>query len=163
MKVRDLMIVGGGHLAPGQSLAEAVSAFRAAPGPSGCRGADAMPVIDERGAMAGILSAGGLLSSLLPRYMALASISDFSWEGMAEEIAAKARGRKVAEVMATPVVIVHADAPLMTGLEHMVVNGVRQLPVVDDDGGRVVGMLYERDIFAALTELMLGTSPEGRP
>jgi CBS domain-containing protein len=157
MKVRDLMIKGSGHLAPDQSLAEAITAFRASPGPKGCRGADALPVIDSHGAMVGILSAGGLLSSLLPRSMSLGSVGDFSREGIAEELAVKARGRRVSEVMATPVVIVHADAPLMTGLEHMIGNGVSQLPVVDDDGGRVVGMLYERDIFAALAELMLDT------
>ena len=163
MKVRDLMIEGSGHLAPEQSLAEAVTAFRASPGPKGCRGADALPVIDGHGTMVGILSAGGLLSSLLPRYMSLASVGDFSWEGMAEELAVKACSRKVSEAMATPVVIVHADAPLMTGLEHMIGNGVSQLPVVDDDGGRVVGMLYERDIFAALADMMLGTGPGTRP
>ena len=163
MKVRDLMIEGSGHLTPEQSLAEAITAFRASPGPKGCKGADALPVIDKRGAMVGILSAGGFLSSLLPSYMSLAAVGDFSWEGMAEEIAVKARGRKVADAMATPVVIVHADAPLMTGLEHMIGNGVSQLPVVDDDGGRVVGMLYERDIFAALADLMLGKSWGSRP
>ena len=163
MIVRDLMIVGGEHLAPGQTLAEAVTAFGASPGPKGCRGADALPVIDERGAMVGILSVGGLLSSLLQRYMSLAPVGDFSWEGMAEELAVKARGRRVSEAMATPVVIVHADAPLMTGLEHMIVNGVSQLPVVDDDGGRVVGMIYERDIFKVLAELMLSKGPGAQP
>jgi len=163
MKVRDLMIRECGHLTPEQSLAEAVASFRAAPGPKGSRGADALPVIDDRGSMVGILSVGGLLSAMLPRYMSLAPLSDFSWEGMAEELAVKARGRRVADAMATPVVIVHADAPLMTGLEHMIGNGVSQLPVVDDDGSRVVGMLYERDIFSALTELMLGTGPGAQP
>jgi len=162
MKVRDLMIELRGHLTPELSLAEAVRVFRAAPGAGGACGADALPVLDDRGAMVGILSAGGLLSSLLPGYMSLASVGDFSWEGMAEELALKARGRKVSEAMASPVVIVHADAPLMTGLEHMIGNGVSQLPVVDDDGGRVVGMLYERDIFAALTDLMLDSGSGAR-
>ena len=163
MKVRDLMIELAGHLDPEQSLAEAVPAFRASPGACGSSGADALPVIDDRGSMVGILSVGGLLSSLLPRYMSLGPVGDFSWEGMAEDLAVRARGRRVSDVMATPVVIVHADAPLMTGLEHMIVNGVSQLPVVDDDGGRVVGMLYERDIFAALTDLMLGKRQDARP
>jgi predicted transcriptional regulator len=113
--------------------------------------------------MVGILSAGGLLSSILPRYMSLATVGDYSWEGMAEELTLKARSKIVAEVMATPVVIVHADAPLMTGLEHMISNGVSQLPVVDGDGGRIVGMLYERDIFAALTELMINAGPVAEP
>jgi len=159
MKIRDLMIAGTGHLSPGQSLASAIAVFRASPGPKACKGADALPVIDHHGTMVGILSAGGLLSSLVPRYMMLAAVSDFSWEGMAEELAVKARGRTVSEVMAAPVVIVHIDAPLMTGLEHMIGNGVSQLPVVDDDGGPVVGMLYERDIFAALAEVLLGADP----
>jgi CBS domain-containing protein len=62
--------------------------------------------------------------------------------------------KKVKDLMTRDVVTVREDDPLMECVDHLVKNRVRRLPVLDKTG-KVVGMLYARDIFFAITKAML--------
>jgi predicted transcriptional regulator len=62
--------------------------------------------------------------------------------------------------MTKEVVTVKVDAPLMECVDHMIKKNVRRLIVLDKTG-RVAGILYERDIFVAITRAMLHENEEG--
>ncbi len=89
---------------------------------------EVFPVVDERNALLGLISAGTL------RYMA--SHRDIEAWAIA------------ADVMEAPISL-RTDADLRTAVLTMNERGVREVPVVDDDG-RVLGLLDEQDAFAAL-------------
>jgi predicted transcriptional regulator len=72
---------------------------------------------------------------------------------MAEEFAKKAAEKKVKDVMTQKVITVGDDAPLMECIDHMLKNNVKRVPVLNKEN-RVVGMLYERDIFNFITKEM---------
>lgn len=57
--------------------------------------------------------------------------------------------RRIAEVMTTPVQVVHPDSPLSAAARLMMTHRISGLPVVDPDG-RAVGILSETDFLRAL-------------
>jgi CBS domain-containing membrane protein len=61
---------------------------------------------------------------------------------------ARQRTDAVAAVMSEPVVSVGPGAPLQDAMDLMVGRGIAALPVVE--GGRVVGILTQSDVVAAL-------------
>lgn len=61
---------------------------------------------------------------------------------------------EVSEVMHTPVVTIAPDAPLAFAANQMISHRIGGLPVVD--GGRVVGIVTETDLFQALADLLDG-------
>ncbi len=89
-----------------------------------------VPVVDERGGLAGIVAQRDLLIAAL-RY--LQSRVD------------------VSEVMARSVIIATPDMSLSRVARLMIDNKVGGLPVVE--GGKVVGMITESDIFRCFVEL----------
>jgi acetoin utilization protein AcuB len=62
--------------------------------------------------------------------------------------------------MTRDVMTVKEDAPLMDAVDHMIRKNVKRLPVVDKTG-KVVGMLYERDIFFDIVKAMLDENTGG--
>lgn len=117
-------------------------------------GVKGLPVLDDSGKMAGFLSIGDILNAVFPPYMEGMDIGHFAWNGMAETIAKRVKGKLVSDLMTRKVVSVHEDASLMECVDHMHKSGVKRLPVVDAEG-RVKGIVYERDVFLAITKIML--------
>ncbi len=100
----------------------------------------AMPVLDQRGELLGVLSeADVLLEAFLP-------------DPRAHEIPVHVRSGpamvRVAEVMSRHVLTVPASADLAEAADLMVSTVAKSLPVVEDS--RVVGMLSRRDLIAVL-------------
>jgi acetoin utilization protein AcuB len=89
-----------------------------------------LPVVDERGALIGIVAQRDVLIASL-RYL----------QSRVE----------VSQVMASHVVIATPDMPLTRVATLMLDNKIGGLPVVD--GGKVVGMITESDIFRCFVEL----------
>jgi CBS domain-containing protein len=107
-----------------------------------------------------MLSMGDILKSVHPAYMDLMNLGEFTWDGMLEETAKKVAGKKVATIMTKDVTMVKEDAPLMDAVDHLIRRNVKRLPVVDKEG-KVVGMLYERDLFFAIVKAMLNERTGG--
>ena len=154
MKARDLMHRLTDYLKPEQTLREAVVLLKTVR-----RGEEnicvrALPVLDAKGHLAGMLSMGDILKSIWPSYMSLMNLGDFTWDGMVEEIAKKAKDRKVGELMTRDVITVPETAALMECVDHMIKFNVKKLPVLGPTGA-VAGMLYERDVFFAIVRSML--------
>lgn len=154
MKARDLMIPLQEHLKPDTTLKEAANILRTAKRDEERAGVKGLPVLDANGKMVGFLSIGDILKAVFPSYMSLMNLGDFTWDGMVEDMAKKAGNRKVSEMMTRKVISVPEDAPLMECVDHMLKNNVKRLPVLGKDG-KVTGILYERDIFFAITKAML--------
>ena len=154
MKAKDLMIPLQEHLKPDTTLKEAANILRTAKRDDERVGVKGLPVLDASGKMVGFLSIGDILKAVFPSYMSLMNLGDFTWDGMVEDMAKKAGNRKVSEMMTTHVITVNEDASLMECVDHMIKNNVKRLPIIGKDG-KVSGILYERDIFFAITKAMM--------
>ncbi|GAB4341325.1 MAG: hypothetical protein Kow0089_15580 [Desulfobulbaceae bacterium] len=161
MKAKDLMIPLEEHLRPETTLREAVNLLRSARRGGERIGVKGLPVLDPAGHMIGFLSMGDILKAVLPFYMSNLSLGEFSWQGMEEDIARKSADRQVGELMTRKVISVHEDSHLMACVESMVKNNVKSLPVLNRED-RVVGMLYEADVFFAITRMMLQEDGESK-
>jgi CBS-domain-containing membrane protein len=76
-----------------------------------------------------------------------------------ESASTRANGRRVADVMTRALVTAAADDFLLDAVARMEKSGVRHLPVVDGDG-RLVGMLSERDVRAAIGHALRPLNPK---
>lgn len=154
MKAKDLMIPLQDYLRPDNTLKEAVNLLKAARRGEEKVGVKGLPVLDDKGRLVGMLSMRDILKAVFPFYLSMMELGDFTWDGMVESIAKKSSNRLVRDVMSKVVITVNDDAPLMECVDHMIKHNIKRLPVIDKSG-RVIGMLYERDIFFAITNAML--------
>jgi CBS domain-containing protein len=154
MKAKDIMIPLQDYLAPDNTLKEAVNLLRTAKRGEERVGVKGLPVLDEKGKLIGMVSMGDILKAVYPSYMPMMNLGDFTWDGMVESFAKQVGDKRVDTVMTKDVVTVREDNPLMECVDHMIKNKVQRLPVLDKSG-RVVGMIYERDVFFAIVKAML--------
>ncbi len=160
MKAKDLMIPLQEYLKPDNTLKEAANLLRIAQRGEEKIGVKALPVLDASGNLIGILSIGDILKAVHPAYMDLMNLGRFAWDGMVEAFAQKAAGKKVRDLMTPKVITVNEDATLMECIDHMLKNNVKRVPVLNKET-RVIGMLYERDVFYEITKTMLGDNTGG--
>jgi len=154
MKARDAMHPDYDAIRPDDPLKKAIKLLSAAGRGEENMGPKGLPVIDANGKLVGLLSMRDILRSLMPPYMGMANLGAFSWDGMVEEVARNFGDRRVDEMMSKAVIKVSEDATLMECVDRMVKHSIKRLPVVDGEG-KVTGMLYERDLFFAVTKAML--------
>jgi CBS domain-containing protein len=161
MKAKDLMVPLSDYLSPDSTIQEAVRLLASAKRGEKKVGVKGLPVLDVSGKVIGMLTMRDVLKAVLPSYMSLMNLGDFTWDGMLEEMAKRVAGKKIGEIMSPEVTTVEENAPLMECVDHMVKGNFKRLPVVDA-AGTVVGMLYERDIFLAITKAMRHGQTGGR-
>ena len=106
------------------------------------RGFDALPVVDEKGALLGVVSGADLTchEEEPPRLTSML----VGGKGTREHVR-KARGRTAAELMTSPARTIGPDAEICEALREMGRGHIGRLVVVD--GGRVVGMLARSDVL----------------
>ena len=160
MKAKDLMVPLQEYLNPGNTLKEAANLLRMAQRGEEKIGVKALPVLDASGNLVGILSIGDILKAVHPAYMDLMNLGSFAWDGMVETFAQKAGGKKVRDNMTPKVITVKEDATLMDCVDHMLKNNVKRVPVLNKED-KVVGMLYERDVFYEITKSLLNENTGG--
>lgn len=151
MKAKDLMVPLTGFLSAEETLEDAVTQLKTAKRGEKTVGVKGLPVLDGEGKLIGMLSMGDILKAVWPSYMSMMDLGEFTWDGMVEDFAQKVADRKVGDLMTKEVVTIEANAPLMECVDHMVKHNVKRLPVLDKNG-RVIGILYERDVFLAVTK-----------
>jgi len=160
MKARDLMMPVKDHLNAENTIEEAVNLLLSARRGERRPGVKGLPVLDAEGKLVGMLTMRDILKAVFPSYMSLMNLGEFTWDGMLEQMARKVAPVKVDTIMTREVLTVDEDAPLMECVDHMIKANIKRLPVVDKRG-RVAGMLYERDIFVAITKAMHQAGPAG--
>jgi CBS domain-containing protein len=153
MKAKDLMIPLQEYLTPDHTLKEAANLLRMARRGEEKIGVKALPVLNSEGLLIGILSIGDILKAVYPKYMYLMDLGSFTWDEMVEAIAKKMADGKVRDFMTQMVITVKEDSAIMECIDHMLKNNVKRVPVLNK-GNKVIGMLYERDIFYFITDAM---------
>jgi len=154
MKAKDLMMPLQDYLKPDNTLKEAVNLLRTAKRGEELMGVKELPVLDNTGKLTGMLSMRDILKAVFPFYMTMMDLGEFTWEGMVENIAKKSSDRKVKDIMSKVIITVHENASLMECVDHMIKHNIARLPVVAKNG-KITGMLYENDVFFAITKAML--------
>jgi CBS domain-containing protein len=154
MKARDAMVPIGPYLRPDEGIKEFVAALESMRDHQDTRWVRTLPVLDIQSELVGMLSMTDILKAVYPGYLSTTELSPFTWDGMLESMAAQAAGKKVADLMTSPVITVLVDHPLMECVDHMLKHGISTLPVVDH-GGKIVGMLHKSTIFAIIADAML--------
>jgi CBS domain-containing protein len=145
MKVSDVMTSPILTVLPGTTVRELWKLLFA-------KHVNALPVVDSKGKLVGIITKEDVLKALYPsdqEYFAdLSIVSNFV--EMEEKI--KDLGNlKANDVMGKRVVFTRSDTPVMRALSRMIVRRLNQLPVVTEDE-RVIGMVTKGDIFYALVK-----------
>jgi len=153
MKAKDVMEPLREYLTPGLTLKDAIHRMRGAKRNTGL-GPKGLVVLDSNGNLVGMLSIKDILRVIIPSYISLMELGNFTWDGMLEDMARRVAGRKVEEVMSTEVITVDPDAPLMECADLVVKHNLQRLPVVDDTG-RVAGILYVRDLYYAIVRALM--------
>jgi len=154
MKAKDFMIPIQDTLGPEKTIHEAVNLLRVAKKGEERVGLKGLPVLDNNGKLVGMFSMTDVLKAVHPSYLSLMNLSNFTWEGMVESLAKSMADKKVETVMSKNVITVKEDDPLMECVDLMIKNNIKRLPVLDNVG-KIVGMIYERDIFFAIVKAML--------
>jgi len=153
MKAKDLMIPLQEYFTSEHTLKEASNLLKIARRGEENIGVKALPVLDSRGKLIGILSIGDILKAVYPKYLYLMDLGSFTWDGMVETIAKKMANRKVKDFMTPMVITAKEEAPIMECIDHMMKHNVKRVPVLNKHN-KVIGMLYERDIFYFITDAM---------
>ena len=154
MKAKDLMIPIQDFLRPDDTLKDVVNLLRVARLDVERQDVKGLPVLDARQKVIGILSMQDILKAVYPSYMSMMNLGNFTWDGMVESLAKRAGDEKVAAHMSREVMTVQEDDSLMECVDLMIKHHIKRLPVLDQTG-KMVGMIYERDVFYAITSAML--------
>jgi CBS domain-containing protein len=155
MKASDLMVQVVASLKPEDDLREYVEKIRVVRSDAETPGVRALPVIDTSGKPIGILSMKDILKAIYPPYLYTTDLSLFTWDGMLESLAGNISGKRVSQIMSSPIISVRADHSLMECVDHMLKHGISTIAVVDRSG-MLIGMIYESQVFFAIAEALAG-------
>jgi CBS domain-containing protein len=124
------------------------------------RGISGVPVVDETGALVGVVSDGDLL-----RRVEIGTAKTRGWRtfftgtaALAEDYV-RSRGTLARDIMTREVVTVDRDTPLAEVAELMEEKRIKQLPVLE--GGRLVGLVSRANILRAFASMHHETEPAG--
>lgn len=110
----------------------------------------AVPVVDSKNKLLGIVAEEDLLKKLYPDYEDF--IEDFvnarDFEQMEDNIHDLV-GLTAEKLMSKAVIFTREETPILRALSRMIVRGVHQLPVLSQEGV-VVGIISKSDIFDSL-------------
>lgn len=107
----------------------------------------ALPVLDEDGRMAGVVSEADLLPKTGYRDRAGKS-RPLAVVGRLRRTLAKAAGGTAGDIMSSPAVTIEPDASLAEAARFMANRGVKRLPVVNE-GGELIGIVSRADLVSA--------------
>ncbi|MFO1061855.1 MAG: CBS domain-containing protein [Dongiaceae bacterium] len=146
MKARDVMTADPASVPPEATMRDVARLLLQ-------RGISAVPVVDPRGAVLGMVSEGDLLGraeadrdARRDWWLELLAEGEALSPAFLEEL--RRRGRPVREIMATPVVTVVEDTELDEIARLLTTHRVKRVPVVRD--GRLVGIVSRADLLHAM-------------
>ncbi len=114
-----------------------------------------MPVVDENGVLAGIISEKDLFRALYPRYEEYVSNPEAYTDQERQEVEIESvRKQPVHKYMNRKVVTISAGASVLHAGGLMLARGVHRLPVVEN--GKLVGIVAREDIYSAILKKHLG-------
>jgi len=159
MKAKDIMEPLDLYLYPTDTVRTAIHKMTGPPRPGEKAGVKGLTVLDENKKLVGMLDMLDILKALMPFYMDLSNLSEFAWDGMLERLAERIADKKVSDIMDHVLVTVESEASLMKCAESISKNDLQRLPVVDKEG-RVVGIIYLRDLYRIIVKSMVEKNNE---
>ncbi len=113
-----------------------------------------LPVVDDNGAIVGIVSEGDFLrrGELDTERRRSAFLEFFVSPGRLADEYVHAYGRLIGEVMTSPVKTISPQALVSEAVETMERDGINRLPVVD--GEKLVGIVTRSDLLRALANIL---------
>jgi len=109
-------------------------------------GVSGLPVVDAGDRLVGIVSEGDLLAAEDGGHHGNLILEWFIGRKRLEEIEAKGDDLRARDVMMRDVVTIGPAEPIDAAARSMLTNGVKRLPVVDDEG-KVVGIVSRTDVL----------------
>jgi CBS domain-containing protein/nucleotide-binding universal stress UspA family protein len=154
LHVRDVMVRGVSSVTPEATLADVVALLLR-------RNVKALPVVDARGHVVGLITGGDLLrrGELALRLSVKQDLGD---EMLRQRLAEFARSRtRARDVMTHPVHTLEADVDLSAAIRLMAERRLKRLPVVDQDGV-LVGLISRADVLRVIAALPEPSEPGER-
>lgn len=154
MKVKDIMEPIKNWLTPDMSLHEAIHVMQSTKRGHGLS-VNGIVVLDSAMNLVGIVSTKDILRIIIPPHVFFEErLSDVTWETIRQEKSAIVRSTEVSKIMTDDVRVISAEETLLRCADILLTEQLRRLPVVRADG-KVVGVVYLRDVYNALTRLLL--------
>ncbi|MDP1722930.1 MAG: CBS domain-containing protein [Candidatus Gottesmanbacteria bacterium] len=121
---------------------------------------NAVPVVDKKQKLLGIISKEDMLKLLYPNYEGMMEdlFTNYDFESMEDRIH-ELNEKKARDIMGKRVVFTREDTPVMRALSRMIARRLNQLPVLSRKNDTVVGMVTKGDIFRALFKKHLRLTP----
>lgn len=121
---------------------------------------NAVPVVDGKGKLLGIIAKEDMLKLLYPNYEDMMEdlFTSYDFEAMEDRIH-ELNVKKARDIMCKRVVFTREDTQIMRALSRMVARRINQLPVLSRKNDTVVGMVTKGDIFRALFKKHLRFAP----
>jgi len=143
MKVRDFIRRDLSAVERGTPVIQAIKLL-------GNSGLSSLPVVDEEGKVVGIISERDLIRVLVPEYVDMLSSASFlpSMDRLAKKLR-EIENHPVERYMNKGVIVVHPDDTDLYAADLMIRKGLKQLPVVDEDG-HLVGLVCRIDLLSRL-------------
>ncbi|MHC1788415.1 DUF190 domain-containing protein [Solidesulfovibrio sp.] len=148
VRVRDVMAADVATVGPDASLAEVVDLLLA-------RNVKAVPVLDARRSVLGIVTGGDLLTR--GGLAARLSVYGLLPRDAREEAAALLSGHTAREVMSAPAQTIGERASLRDASQRMVKKGLKRLPVVNE-AGELIGIVSRTDILRSAAKVPAGAA-----
>ena len=154
MKVKDLMEPISSWLTPEMPLREAIRVMKSTKRRHGLS-VNGIVVLDGAMNLVGIVSTKDIMRILMPSHVYFEDNHDHvSWESIRNEKTASIRSIDVSKIMTEDVRVISAEETLLRCADILLTEQIRRLPVTRSDG-KVVGVIYLRDVYNALTELLI--------
>lgn len=149
MKARDIMVFPVITVKPSASVRDAASLMLE-------RHISAVPVVDDRGALVGMLSEGDLLRRIETGTERRRSwwLQLFTTDAVAAAEYAKTHARRVADVMTSRVITAAPETPLREIATLLEKHAIKRVPIVKD--GHLIGILSRANLVQALATARRG-------
>jgi len=153
VKVKDIMEPIRRWLTPEMTIDKAIHIMKTTKRGHGLS-VNGIVVLDGAMNLVGILSTIDILRLLIPHHVYFDdNHGHINWESLRHEKTVIAKTVTVAKIMTEDVRVIAAEETLLLCADRLLTEQVRRLPVTRSDG-KVVGIVYLRDVYNALTELL---------
>lgn len=154
MRVKDLMEPISSWLTPDMPLRQAIQVMKSTKRGHGLS-VNGIVVLDGAMNLVGIVSTKDILRILIPSHIYFEeSYGGVSWESIRSEKSAAIESTSVRKIMTEDVRVIAAEETLLRCADVLLTEQLRRLPVTRSDG-KVVGIIYLRDVYNAMTALLI--------
>lgn len=154
MKVKDLMEPLKNWLTAEMSLREAIKVFKSTKRGHGLP-VNALVVLDNEMNLVGIVSTKDILRLLIPPHVYMDDPqTQISWTAVQSDKKVEIETTTVSQIMTEDVRVIDAEESIFRCADSLLSQQLRRLPVTRSDG-KVAGVIYLRDVYNGLTEMIV--------